>query len=58
VIVVTALVVISGALVALPVLLLIAFTVGPILLVPVLVVAICVPVLIVVGALTRYVDRS
>ena len=55
---VTALLVISGAVVALPVLLLIAFTVGPIVLVGVLVIACCAPVLIVVGAFARYVDRS
>jgi hypothetical protein len=54
----TAVRVILGALFAFPVLLLFAFMLGPIALVPVLVIACCAPLLLFAVGLARYVDRS
>jgi len=51
---VTALLVVLAALAALPVLLLAAFALGPIVLIPVLVLLCCAPVVLVVGAIARH----
>jgi hypothetical protein len=50
----TALLVVLAALVALPVLLLAAFVLGPVVLVPVLVALCCVPVMLIAGAISRH----